>query len=288
MRVGVIGVGLIGQKRISSLSKDDSLIGCFDLNKEKSEHVASKFDTNCFTSSDELIKAVGPGGLIIVATLHDSLVPESLKALKFGCHVLVEKPGARNDHEFKKLAELAKINNVTLRIGFNHRFHPSIQKLKEIQNEGNYGSVQLVRARYGHGGRVGYEKEWRSIKEISGGGELLDQGSHLLDLVQFIFGDFEIEYSSLENLYWNMEVEDNAFIAGKIKNYEAKFWLHASWTEWKNLFSFEVFYKTAKVEITGLGGSYGPESIAIYHMESGLGPPKVTTIQFPPSTNPGR
>ena len=135
-----------------------------------------------------------------------------------------------------------------------------------------YGQVQFIRARYGHGGRLGYEKEWRANKEISGGGELIDQGSHLLDLTQFLAGKTTLLFSDTPKIYWDMEVEDNAILYGELEN-NGRFLLHASWTEWKNLFSFEIFLKTAKIEVSGLGGSYGDETIIIHHMESGLGIP---------------
>jgi predicted dehydrogenase len=186
--------------------------------------------------------------------------------------VLIEKPGALNLAELKELKGEAEKTNSILRIGYNHRFHPGFLKLKDIVKSAGYGDIQLIRARYGHGGRPGYETEWRAQREISGGGELIDQGSHLIDLSHFLAGPSTLEFASLPTMYWNMDVEDNAFLALSTSG-GAKSWLHASWTEWKNLFSFEVFFKTAKVEVNGLGGSYGPEKLIVHHMEQGLGVP---------------
>lgn len=281
IRIGIVGAGLIGRKRASSLEYNDVLVGIYDRNSALSESVSREFDTASFGSTSELVSAVGKGGLIIVATLHDGLVREAIVAIENGCHVLIEKPGARNAEEFRELIDLAETNEVRVRVGYNHRFHPAILEMKKVIASKEFGEIQLVRARYGHGGRTGYENEWRANKALSGGGELLDQGSHLLDLARFMAGEIEVEFSSLPTIYWDMEVEDNAFMFGKLLN-GSPAWLHASWTEWKNIFSLEVFLKTAKLEVNGLGGSYGPESFTKHHMKSGLGPPESITIQYPP------
>lgn len=281
LRIGIVGAGLIGRKRAASLDHDDVLVGIYDRNLMLSESLSAELKTASFGSTNELVSEVGEGGLVVIATLHDGLVREALAAVEHGCHVLVEKPGARGADEFKQLINLAQQKGVKVRVGFNHRFHPGILEMKNVIDSKEFGDVQLVRARYGHGGREGYEKEWRANRQLSGGGELLDQGSHLIDLARFMAGDIEIEFSSLPTIYWDMEVEDNAFMFGKLSNGSPAL-LHASWTEWKNIFSFEVFLKTAKLEVNGLGGSYGPESFTKHHMKSGLGPPESTTIQYPP------
>ena len=272
MRVGIVGTGLIGGKRANALRPEQVLVGAFDVNKKSLLDFAQKFETEVFETQQSLYDSVGPGGLIVIATNHVALAQSAQAALEAGCHVLVEKPGARNANEFQSVVALAMKKELILRVGYNHRFHPAIQFLKKFTDTSELGPVQLIRAVYGHGGRPGYETEWRASKELAGGGELLDQGSHLLDLCQHLVGSIEVEFSSLPNLYWNMEVEDNAFIFGRSPK-GAKLWLHASWTEWKNKFQFEVFYKTGKIEISGLGGSYGPETCVIYTMPNGLGIP---------------
>jgi len=280
-RVGIVGAGLIGRKRADALSSNDLLVGIYDIDEKAARSFSEEYSTQSIPSTLELSESVGHGGIIVIATRHSSLVSEARIALGSGCHVLIEKPAARNSSELEELVALADEKKLLLRVGYNHRFHPGIKHLKHLIDLGDYGNVQLVRARYGHGGRIGYEKEWRADRELSGGGELLDQGSHLLDLCQYLVGDFVVDYAATPTIYWNMDVEDNAFIAGTFLN-GGKIWMHASWTEWKNLFNIEVFMKTAKVEVVGLGASYGPETVHVHHMQSGLGPPMTTSIQFPP------
>ena len=130
----------------------------------------------------------------------------------------------------------------------------------------------FIRARYGHGGRLGYEREWRADAAVSGGGELIDQGIHLIDLTRFLAGDVTLACSDLRTTFWPMDVEDNAFLALDCAS-GAFAWLHASWTEWKNLFSLEIMLERAKIEISGLGGSYGVETLTLFEMLPEMGPP---------------
>ena len=138
-----------------------------------------------------------------------------------------------------------------------------------------------MRARYGHGGRVGYEQEWRARRAVSGGGELVDQGMHLFDLSYSIFGPLPLNAALLRTEYWPMEVEDNAVIILGHRDHGPWTMFHASWTEWKNQFSLEIFCRSAKLQVDGLTGSYGPQRLSIYAMKPELGPPNVETIDFP-------
>lgn len=138
----------------------------------------------------------------------------------------------------------------------------------------------FLRARYGHGGRIGYDNEWRAKPELSGGGELIDQGSHLIDLARWFLGDFNQVVGSAHTYYWNMPVDDNAFLILKTPKRQTAF-LHASCTEWKNLFSFELYGKKGKLHIEGLGGSYGIERLSFYQMLPEMGPPETTIWEFP-------
>ncbi|MEO8136832.1 MAG: Gfo/Idh/MocA family oxidoreductase [Betaproteobacteria bacterium] len=156
-----------------------------------------------------------------------------------------------------------------------------MREAQKIIREEDLGSPLFIRARYGHGGRLGYETEWRCDRQRSGGGELIDQGVHLIDLSRFFAGDLQLAYAAIDTLSWKIDVEDNAFLHLRA-NDGAHAWLHASWTEWKNIFSFEIMCRDVKIEITGLGGSYGPERLAVYRMPPQLGPPTITTVEFPP------
>ena len=138
----------------------------------------------------------------------------------------------------------------------------------------------FIRGRYGHGGRPGYEKEWRLKRSKSGGGQLIDQGSHLIDLARWFLGEFTDGHATLRTFFWNVEVEDSAFLT--LSTPEGRIaWLHATCTEWKNLFCFEIYGRDGKLEINGLGGSYGVESVTFYRMLRGMGPPETTRWEYP-------
>ena len=138
----------------------------------------------------------------------------------------------------------------------------------------------FIRAQYGHGGRIGYEREWRADPKLSGGGELIDQGPHLIDLAHWFLGDFAHVHGFADTLFWNMPVDDNAFMLLRTADRRTAF-LHVSCTEWKNTFSFQIYGTSGKIEITGLGGSYGVERIAFYRMLPEMGPPETTIWEYP-------
>jgi predicted dehydrogenase len=192
--------------------------------------------------------------------------------------VLIEKPGARHARELAPLAQAARAKGVLVRVGFNHRFHPAMQKARALAAAA--GALLYVRGRYGHGGRLGYEKEWRFRPEISGGGEAIDQGTHLVDLARWFLGDFAEIEGHAASFFWPGAVEDNAFFLLRTAQGQVAH-LHASWTEWKNLFSFEIFGRTAKIAIDGLGGSYGTERLTFYRMKPEMGPPDIESWEFP-------
>jgi predicted dehydrogenase len=194
--------------------------------------------------------------------------------------VLVEKPAARNVAELDPVLKATKERQVLVRVGFNHRYHPSFIKAREIMASGELGELMFVRARYGHGRRIGYDKEWRAVKELSGGGELIDQGVHLIDLARMFLGDFNEVQGFAHTYFWDTPVEDNGFMLLKTPKKQVAF-LHASWTEWKNTFSFEIYGRDAKLDISGLGGSYGVERLAYYKMLPQMGPPDAVIWEYP-------
>jgi predicted dehydrogenase len=142
----------------------------------------------------------------------------------------------------------------------------------------------FLRARYGHGGRVGYDREWRSDPAKSGGGELIDQGPHLIDLARWFLGDFAEVDGFATTYFWDMPVDDNGFLLLKTAEKKVAF-LHASCTEWKNTFSFEIYGRDGKIDINGLGGSYGTERLTYYKMLPEMGPPETTTWEYPMADN---
>jgi predicted dehydrogenase len=218
--------------------------------------------------------------IIIVATTHVSLAEITEAAVKENKHVLVEKPAGRKSTDIHSIIEATKNSQSLVRVGFNHRYHRAFRKARELVDQQLLGDLMFIRARYGHGGRIGYDQEWRANPALSGGGELIDQGVHLIDLARWFLGDFTEINGTAHTYYWNMPVDDNGFLLLKTAKQQVAF-LHASCTEWKNLFSFEVYGKSGKIDIQGLGGSYGVEKITYYKMLPEMGPPETHAWEYP-------
>jgi predicted dehydrogenase len=186
--------------------------------------------------------------------------------------------------ELKPLVAMARERKVLVRVGFNHRYHRAFRHARSIVDSGALGPLMFLRARYGHGGRVGYEREWRARPELSGGGELIDQGVHIIDLARWFLGDFTDVEGFAHTYFWDMPVDDNAFLLLKTAGKQVAF-LHASCTEWKNTFSFELYGRSGKLQVDGLGGSYGVERLTYYKMLPDMGPPETTVWEYPMEDN---
>jgi len=277
--IGIIGCGRIGHVRAENLGVGGRLVACADIDVARAEGLAARFGARAYSKWRALV-ALPEVDAIVVSTLHDTLAEITHAAIRAGKHVLVEKPAARSAEELAPLLEALVGTEIKVRVGFNHRCHRALRKAKEIVDQGGIGELMFLRGRYGHGGRIGYDREWRADAARSGGGELIDQGPHLIDLSRWFLGDFSEIQGYADTYYWDMPVDDNGFMLLRTDAQQTAF-LHVSCTEWKNLFSMEIYGKTGKIEISGLGGSYGIERLAYYRMLPEMGPPETTIWEYP-------
>ncbi len=276
----VIGCGLIGRKRVTALGPNPPLLYTCDLDPARAADLA-KLAPGCTATTDyHVALADARVTAVIVSTLNASLAPIALAAVRAGKHVLVEKPGALNAAQLRTLREAARSTGTRVRLGYNHRFHPALRKARALVDSGVMGPMMFLRARYGHGGRKGYDREWRADPALSGGGELIDQGVHLIDLAGWFLGEFSTVEGHATTSFWDMTVDDNAFLSLRTATGQTA-WLHVSCSEWKNLFSLELYGRDAKIAIDGLGGSYGQEKLTFYKMLPQMGPPETTVFEFP-------
>jgi len=289
--VAIIGCGLIGHKRAQALGTA-RLVACVDVVLERAQGLARQYDTirksdrpKVSLSSDwrEVIHR-SDVDVFIVATTNNILSEVTKAAMEAGKHVLVEKPGARHILELRDLPIIAANMGVQVRVGFNHRYHRAFQQARQIVDSGALGPLMFLRARYGHGGRIGYDNEWRADPAISGGGELIDQGVHLIDLARWFLGDFTEVYGYAQTYFWDMPVDDNSFMLLKTLQKQVAF-LHVSCTEWKNTFSWELYGRNGKLQVDGLGGSYGVERLSWYKMLPEMGPPETMIWEYPMADN---
>jgi predicted dehydrogenase len=278
----IVGCGLIGSRRARTLSKG-ALKLVYDIDPEKARALAKSYDARAVSSPEE-VWADPEIDAVIVSTNNSALAPITHAGVRAGKHVLVEKPGAIRSEQLAQIESAAVATGSLVRIGYNHRFHPAFLKIRELMRTEALGETMFLRARYGHGGRVGYEREWRADPKLSGGGELIDQGVHLIDLAGMFLGEFNQVDGHAVTAFWNMPVDDNAFL--NLRTAQGKTaWLHVSCTEWKNLFSFEIYFQHAKLQVEGLGGSYGLERLTYYKMLPEMGPPETIIYEFPRGDN---
>ncbi len=288
LRVAIVGCGLIGAKRAQALRAQDLLIGCWDISASAAESFALEQRTQACSTLQQLL-ALEPD-VVIVATSHDSLAELTRLALDAGAHVLVEKPAGIGLAQVAQSIAAERRSGRRVKVGFNHRFHPGLKRAVAEVRSGAHGKFLHLRARYGHGGRPGYEREWRTQPQRSGGGELVDQGMHLLDISHWIAGALPLHSALLRTHFWESPVEDNAaLILGEGGSRDGPWaMLHVSWTEWKNMFGLEIYCRSAKLQVDGLSGSYGPQRLRIYRMRPDLGVPDMQEIVYPEHDNSWR
>ena len=281
MNIAIIGAGLIGGKRAAALTEfpDDTLRVVCDVDAGRAAALAEQH--GCESATDwRAVVGREDVDIVINAAINAVLEPVTVAALSAGKHVLCEKPLGRSAAEARRMVDAAREADRVLKTGFNHRFHPAMLRTRELLANGAIGDIMSIRARYGHGSRPGMEKEWRSSKELCGGGELLDQGVHVIDLIRAFGGEVANAYARVETKFWPIEVEDNAFaILGLRGGATCQF--HVSWTNWRNVFSFEIFGTRGYIAVNGLGGSYGPETLEFGRRREEGGRPDIESVEYP-------
>jgi len=259
---GIVGYGYMGEIRRAVIERHPEqlkLIGICDTNdaiRAKIQNIPT------FAKVDELL-AQKPD-IVFVATPNCFSPEVCIKALDLGMHVFCEKPPGRDVQDIKDIMAHEK-NGVKLMFGFNHRFHPGIIKAKVIADSGRFGRVINLRGLYGKSGGIQFRKSWRNNREISGGGILLDQGIHMLDLFNYFCGSFNEVKCVTSSDFWKFEVEDNAFVVLKNQKNQGAM-LHSSATFWKHMFRLDITLEQGYMTVEGLlskSGSYGREKLIV-------------------------
>ena len=282
IRVGIAGFGKIGQLRASILSefKDVEIIGVFDPKKPVIN------DYKYYRSFEELLSL--DLDAIFICAFNTVLAEYTTKALERGLHVFCEKPPAMRVEELASVDEALRSSGKHLKYGFNHRYHYSVIEAKKRIDSGQMGKLLWMRGAYGKAGSIDYDKNWRNYKEYSGGGILIDQGIHMLDLMRYLSGETFHNITGFKTTsYWNIQVEDNAFVLMQSNNNVIAS-LHSSATQWRHKFLLELCFEEGYINLDGiLSGtrSYAPETLVIGRREFedvtyAMGKPKESTISF--------
>lgn len=282
VNVAVIGLGGMGSRwaEVACSNEDSVLYGVTDVDVVKVKAAAERFGCKAYSdwrevTRDSTVEAV------VVATPHALLAEISKAALEAGKHVFCEKPGGISSAEVAACAEIAKKSNLRYRVNYNMRLHPAVAEAKRRVDMGEIGKILFIRGVYAHGGREGYEKEWWCNPKLSGGGCLIGQGCHLVDLANWFLGPFQSVTAHLETLYWPIEpADDNVFVLLKNKAGRAAS-LHASWSHWKKTFLLEIYGDNGYLIVEGLGGQYGVERLIVGEKKFGREQPCEEVLEFP-------
>jgi 1,5-anhydro-D-fructose reductase (1,5-anhydro-D-mannitol-forming) len=258
-------VGLIGYGRFAKLREE-----CFKSSKVAKVDIVGYFDPHCsdntlrkFTKIESLLREVDAVLISVPPKLAPGYVQKSIQA---GKHVFCEKPAAINLDNLNEI-DAAFTSNKVLAYGFNHRVHQSIVKIKEVIDSNKMGRILWLRGRYGKEVDDKYFGTWRCDKSLNGGGILIDQGIHMVDLMAHLAGGFDGAQAVLSTNYLNIEgVEDNGFITLFSTTNKITASIHTTLTQWRYLFSLEMFLEKGSIVLNGLrtkSGNYGEEVLTI-------------------------
>lgn len=263
LKCGIVGYGYMGEirKKVVERNPRCTLVGIVETNEQKRSLIGG---CPVFSSLENLFQQ--DVDIVFVCTPNRYAPEVCVKSMKHGKHVFCEKPPGRTVGDVQDIMRAEKESpGVKLMFGFNHRYHPAMLRAKELVENGQLGSIINLRGLYGKLGGIHFRESWRNNKEMSGGGILLDQGIHMLDLFRYYCGDFEMVKCFASNAYWKFDVEDNAFVILQNEKHQQAF-LHSSSTMWKNTFQLDITLTEGSMRIAGLlskSGSYGRETLTV-------------------------
>lgn len=284
IKIGIAGYGIVGAKRQACIEKheDVEIVAICDRNKS----VAKSLDKNIkfYKSYKNLLKE--KLDCIFVCMPNDVAPKVTIQALKHGLSVFCEKPPGRSVQDIIDVINAQSLKPATkLMYGFNHRYHESVLEAQRIVKTKKLGHVINLKGTYGKSKLITFNQpDWRTKRDVAGGGVLLDQGIHMLDLMRLFGGEFKEVYSFVDNNYWGHDVEDNAYALMKTKTGIVGF-IHSSATQWRHRFNLEISLEKGSLILGGiLSGtkSYGAETLTIIEAdpENDRGDPKEHTIRY--------
>lgn len=283
LKVGIAGYGIVGKRRHNYINEHPHLEVVAVCDQSFKESYFKEDGISYFNNIDLLLNE--NLDLLFVCLTNNVAAEVTIAGMKKGLHVFCEKPPGMNVEDIQKVILVEKENpDLKLKYGFNHRYHESIKKALQIIQSGELGKVINLRGIYGKSRVIPFSGGWRSKRELSGGGILLDQGIHMVDLMRLFCGDFIDVKSYISNDYWKHDVEDNAYALLKDK-FGRIAMLNSSATQWQHKFSLDISLTEGYIELSGIlsgSKSYGEEKIVIGKRDddSENGQMESTTIKF--------
>lgn len=282
LRVGIAGYGVVGKRRRNFIDQHPRLQTVAVSDRNYKEAGVLPDGVRCYPTYSEL--AAEKLDILFVCLTNEVAPNATIFGLKQGWHVFCEKPPGRNVGDIARVIRIEQTRpNLKLKYGFNHRYHESVRDALEVVRSGRLGRVLNMRGVYGKSKMIGFDSDWRTKRAIAGGGILLDQGIHLVDLMRLFAGDFETVHSFISNAHWQHDVEDNAYALMRTPGGIVAM-LHSSATQWRHRFSLEIQLQRGALILAGIlsgSRSYGAESLTIvFASDDDNGDPKEVTTRY--------
>jgi len=280
--VGIAGYGVVGERRRNFIDNHPNLKTVAVCDRKFNSPGVMQDGLNFYTHYSELLNEKLD---IIFVCLPNDVAPEvTMAGLTKGLHVFCEKPPGRDVADIRKVREVeSKFADAKLMYGFNHRYHDSVKEALRVIQSGELGAILNIKGVYGKSQILNFKSNWRTERKVAGGGILLDQGIHMVDLIRLFAGEFSQFYSFVDNKFWNYDVEDNAYALMKTDSGIIAF-LHSTATQWRHKFSLDINLEKGSIVLSGIlssSKSYGAETITIsYKAENDLGDPKEVTVRY--------
>ena len=283
LKVGIAGYGIVGKRRHFFIKQHPQLEVLGLCDQSFKEDYIQNGEISYYKHTNELLKL--NLDILFVCLTNNVAAEVTIAGLKKGLHVFCEKPPGMNIQDIKNVIHVEKKSHgLKLKYGFNHRFHESIKRALKIIESGKLGEVINLRGVYGKSKVIPFSGGWRSKRELAGGGILLDQGIHMLDLMRLFCGEFTEVKSFVSNNYWKHDVEDNAYALLKDK-FGRIAMLNSSATQWQHKFSLDISLTEGYIELSGIlsgSKSYGEEKIKFgkREIESNYGQMESKTFKY--------
>jgi predicted dehydrogenase len=282
LRVGIAGYGVVGQRRRHFIDRHPHLRTVTVCDRTFPDDGVSEDGVRYYRTYTRLLEE--PLDILFVCMTNDIAAEVTVAGLERGLHVLCEKPPGRDLHDVVRVIECERRHpGLKLKYGFNHRYHDSVRDALRLIQSGELGRVINLRGVYGKSKIVTFDSDWRTKRALAGGGILLDQGIHMVDMMRLFVGEFADVYSFVSNSYWNHDVEDNAYALMRTADGVVAM-LHSSATQWRHRFHLEIALTQGAIGLSGIlsgSKSYGAETITVaYKNEDDGGDPREVTTRY--------
>jgi predicted dehydrogenase len=283
IKVGIAGYGVVGKRRHQYIAEHPHLEVTAICEQNFVNDFAGLPGIKCFNNYQDLLKE--DLDMLFVCLTNNIAAEVTMAGLEANMHVFCEKPPGKDVEDILNVIDIeSKHPSLKLKYGFNHRYHDSVKEALRIIQSRELGDIINLRGVYGKSKIIPFSGGWRSKRSLAGGGILLDQGIHMVDLMRLFCGEFKDVKSYISNNFWGHDVEDNAYALLKDENGRVAM-LNSSATQWQHRFNLEISLTHGYIELHGIlsgSKSYGEECIIVgkRHEESDNGQMESKVVKF--------